>query len=78
VNHHFHRSKFDLKNNYTSWKSAYMEKRIENKKENLIKIIIMVVNGIIYKKKWSLQKCVIYKHESCWTIWLNIWKPYAT
>jgi len=26
-------------------------KKIENKKKNLIKIIIMVMNGIIYKKK---------------------------
>jgi hypothetical protein len=76
VNHHFHKLEIDLKNNYTSWKNAYMEKKKLYK--NLIKIIIMVMNGIINKNKWFVQKCVIYKHERCWTIWLNIWKPYAT
>jgi len=31
-----------------------------------------------YKNKWLVQKNVIYKHERNWTIWPNVWKPYAT
>jgi len=31
-----------------------------------------------YQNKWSTQKCVVYKHERSWTIWLSVWKPYVT
>jgi len=59
VNHHFHKSEIDLKNNYSSWKSAYMEKKKRNLKKRK-KIVYKFNKNNNYDHEWDhLQEKVI-------------------